>query len=248
MPSLRRLEAPAVFVVASRPVRQGPDPAAVKSMFARVAARYDLLNRLLSLGQDQRWRRHLRRAVRGAPPGPVLDLAAGTGDVALGFAGRTVVGADFCMDMLALARKKTPSGPAPRWVAADVEALPFRDGVFSGVTVAFGWRNFPDPAAAFFAVHRILKPGGLLAILEFHPVEGAVFRALHGAWQRLVIQPVGGWISGDGQAYRYLPASSRSFLSARELAEVARRAGFSRLQQRYLGFKVACLSVFRKEG
>lgn len=236
-------------MVASRPVRQGPDPEAVKAMFARVSARYDLLNRLLSLGQDQRWRKHLRRAVAGAPPGPVLDLATGTGDVALGFTRRQVVGADFCLDMLVLAKRKPrPRTPTPLWVAADVQALPFREGAFSAVTVAFGWRNFPDPAKAFFAVGRILKPGGLLAILEFHPVEGVLFRAFHAAWQRVVIQPVGGWVSGDGQAYRYLPASSKSFLSARELAELAQKAGFARLELRYLGLRVACLSVFRKEG
>lgn len=218
-------------------------------MFSRVAARYDLLNRLLSLGQDQRWRRHLRQAVAQAPPGPILDLASGTGDVALGFSGRYVVGADFCLDMLALAKKKqTRTSPPVLWVAADVQALPFREGVFAAVTVAFGWRNFPDPGAAFFAVHRVLKPGGRLAILEFHPVEGGFFRGLHKAWQRLVIQPVGSWLSGDGEAYRYLPASSRSFLRVDELACLAQRAGFGLVQRRSLGLRVACLSVFQKGG
>lgn len=218
-------------------------------MFSRVAARYDLLNRLLSLGQDQRWRKHLRRAVAQAPPGPLLDLACGTGDVALGFAGRKAVGADFCLDMLALAKKKQAQSAAPPlWVVADVQALPFRSGVFSAVTVAFGWRNFPDPAAAFVSVHRVLQPRGFLAILEFHPVEGKFFRVLHKAWQGLVIQPVGSWLSGDGEAYRYLPASSRSFLTADELAFLAQKAGFSLVARRRLGLRVACLSVFRKGG
>lgn len=236
-------------MVASPPVRPGPDPQAVKAMFSRVAGRYDLLNRLLSLGQDQCWRQRLRKAVAQAPPGPILDLASGTGDVALGFYGRQVVGADFCVDMLALAKKKqTAASPAVLWVAADVQALPFREGVFSAVTVAFGWRNFPDPAAAFFAVHRLLQPGGLLAILEFHPVEGSFFRGLHRAWQRLVIQPVGSWLSGDGEAYRYLPASSRNFLRAHELAALAQKAGFGLVQRRRLGLRVACLSVFQKGG
>lgn len=238
-----------VSVVASPPVRPGPDPQAVKAMFSRVAARYDLLNRLLSLGQDQRWRHHLRQAVAKAPPGPILDLASGTGDVALGFRGRKVVGADFCLDMLAVAkRKQTASSPPVLWVAGDVQALPFFDGVFSAVTVAFGWRNFPDPAAAFFAVRRLLKPGGLLAILEFHPVEGVLHRGLHRAWQRLVIQPLGSWLSGDGEAYRYLPASSRNFLRAEELTLLAQMAGFVLLKRRRLGLRVACLSVFRKGG
>lgn len=236
-------------MVASPPVRPGPDPQAVKAMFSRVAARYDLLNRLLSLGQDQRWRRRLRQAVAPAPPGPVLDLASGTGDVALGFSGRQVVGADFCLDMLALARKKqTASSHRVFWVAADVQALPFRHEVFSAVTVAFGWRNFPDPAAAFSSVHRLLLPQGLLAILEFHPVEGTFFRGLHRAWQRLVMQPLGSWLSGDGEAYRYLPASSRSFLRVDELAFLAQKAGFALIKRRHLGLRVACLSVFQKGG
>lgn len=218
-------------------------------MFARVAARYDLANRLLSLGQDQRWRTHLRRAVGQAPPGPILDLATGTGDVALGFGEKTVLGADFCLDMLVLAKAKAHRQRQRRfWTAADVQALPFRDGAFSAVTVAFGWRNFPDPAAAFWAIRRVLKPGGILAILEFHPVEGALFRAFHTLWQRLVIEPVGSWISGDGHAYRYLPASSRSFLTAQELEVLAREAGFLPLNRRRLGLRVACLSVFRREG
>ncbi|MFN3413562.1 MAG: ubiquinone/menaquinone biosynthesis methyltransferase [Thermoanaerobaculum sp.] len=229
-------------------MRSGPDPQAVKAMFSRVAARYDLLNRLLSLGQDQRWRKHLRRAVAQAPPGPVLDLACGTGDVALGFATRKAVGADFCLDMLALAKKKQAPGAHPLWIAADVQALPFREGGFSAVTVAFGWRNFPDPAAVFFAVHRILTARGLLAILEFHPVEGRLFRGLHSIWQRWIIQPVGSWLSGDGEAYRYLPASSRSFLTADELAFLAQKAGFSLVTRERLGLRVACLSVFQKGG
>ncbi|MGC8915674.1 MAG: ubiquinone/menaquinone biosynthesis methyltransferase [Thermoanaerobaculum sp.] len=228
---------------------QGPDPGVVRSMFARVARRYDLANRLLSLGQDQRWRARLRQAVAVAPPGPVLDLATGTGDVALGFCHRDVVGADFCLDMLAYAVKKQRRKAGPgRWVAGDVQRLPFRAGVFAAVTVAFGWRNFPDPAAAFFEVRRILRCHGILAILEFHPVEGALFRAFHRLWQKLVIEPVGGWVSGDGQAYRYLPASSRAFVSARELAGLAQEAGFRLLYRRPLGLRVACLSVFEKEG
>lgn len=218
-------------------------------MFSRVARRYDVANRLLSLGQDQLWRAKLRGAVRRAPPGPVLDLATGTGDVALGFCQREVVGADFCLDMLAYAAKKQRRKARPgRWVAGDVQRLPFRAGVFAAVTVAFGWRNFPDPGAAFVEVRRILKPKGVLAILEFHPVEGALFRAFHRFWQTLVIEPVGRLVSGDGDAYRYLPASSRSFLSAHQLATLAQEAGFSLVGRRRLGLRVACLSVFRKEG
>ncbi|MCS7182001.1 MAG: ubiquinone/menaquinone biosynthesis methyltransferase [Thermoanaerobaculum sp.] len=230
-------------------MKGGANPKAVQAMFARVARRYDLLNRVLSLGQDQRWRRFLRQAVAQAPAGPVLDLATGTGDVALGAFQRPVVGVDFCLEMLALARRK-PGRPVPwrYWVAGDVQALPFAEGLFAAVTVAFGWRNFPDPVQAFGTVGRVLKKGGRLAILEFHPVQRQPWRTLHRLWQRWVIQPVGSWVSGDPQAYRYLPETSNHFLTPEALERAAALAGFSLLGRRYLGLQVACLSVFVKKG
>lgn len=228
----------------------GPDPQAVRRMFARVAWRYDLANRLLSLGQDQRWRRALRRQVDlWAPPGPVLDLATGTGDVALGFAKRAVVGSDFCLEMLLLARRKGRGrGYQALWLAADAGRLPFRDEAFAAVTVAFGLRNFPDRQHALREIYRVLAESGVLAVLEFHPIENPLARALHRFWQRVVIEPVGGWLSGDREAYRYLPHSSRQFLTCGQLAVLAGQVGFHLLSSRSVGFRVAALSVFRKGG
>jgi len=237
-------------MLASPPVREGPDPQAIRHMFARVAHRYDLLNRLLSLRQDQRWRRFLRQQVMAlAPQGPLLDLATGTGDVALGFSGVPVVGSDFCLEMLSLARHK---GRARRakvfWVAADALGLPFPPGSFAAVTVAFGLRNFPQRRQALEQAHRVLQREGVLGILEFHPVEKAWARWLHGFWQRAVVEPVGGWLSGDRHAYRYLPQSSQQFLTVRELALLAQEVGFVPLLHRPLGLGVAVLSLFRKGG
>jgi demethylmenaquinone methyltransferase/2-methoxy-6-polyprenyl-1,4-benzoquinol methylase len=234
-------------VVVSAAVSDGPNPQAVRAMFARVAPRYDLLNRLLSLGQDQRWRRKLRAAVASAPPGPVLDLATGTGDVALGFAGRRVVGCDFCLEMLALAQGKDRKGRA-RWVAGDAMALPLRSGSVAAVTVAFGLRNFPDRLRGLGEIHRVLRPGGVLAVLEFHPIEHRWGRLVHGFWRRAVIVPLGGLLSGDREAYRYLPASSQRFLSRTELAALAQQVGFSLRGSETLGVGVAALSVFAKGG
>ncbi len=228
----------------------GPDPHAVRRMFARVAWRYDLANRLLSLGQDQRWRRALRRQVAfWASPGPVLDLATGTGDVALGFAKQAVVASDFCLEMLLLARRKgRGKDHQPIWLVADAGRLPFRDGAFAAVTVAFGLRNFPDRQHALREMYRVLGENGVLAVLEFHPIENPLARALHRFWQRVVIEPVGGWLAGDREAYRYLPRSSQQFLTCGQLAVLAGQVGFHVLANRTVGLGVAALSVFRKGG
>lgn len=234
-------------MVVSAAVGDGPNPQAVRAMFSRVAPRYDLLNRLLSLGQDQLWRRKLRAAVAGAPPGPVLDLATGTGDVALGFAGRQVLGCDFCLEMLALAQGKDKKGLAS-WLAGDAMSLPLRAGSVAAVTLAFGLRNFPDRRRGLLEIHRVLRPGGVLAVLEFHPIEHRWGRLVHGLWRRVVIVPLGGLLSGDREAYRYLPTSSQRFFSRKELAALAQEVGFLPFRSETLGLGVAALSVFSKGG
>lgn len=219
-------------------------------MFARVAPRYDFLNRLLSLGQDRCWRAKLRRAVAElAPPGAVLDLACGTGDVALGFKGRAVVGGDFCLEMLALARKKAKDSlDATAFAGVDASHLPFRGSSLAAVTVAFGLRNFPNRRKALGEIRRVLKPGGILAVLEFHPIEGFFPRLLHGFWQKAVVGPIGGLVSGDPEAYRYLPRSSREFLSRRQLLELGEEMGLQGVRSTAVGLGVAGLTVFRKGG
>ncbi|MGQ9834407.1 MAG: ubiquinone/menaquinone biosynthesis methyltransferase [Thermoanaerobaculaceae bacterium] len=228
----------------------GPDPGIIRAMFARVAPRYDLLNRLLSLGQDQRWRAKLWRAVAElAPPGPVLDLATGTGDVALRFKERVVVGGDFCLDMLVLARKKAKGDSGGvAWAGLDASHLPFRGSSMAAVTVAFGLRNFPDRRRALGEIHRVLKSGGILAVLEFHPIEKFFPRLLHGFWHRAVVAPIGGLVSGDMEAYRYLPRSSQKFFSRRQLLELGEEMGLQGVMTIAVGLGVAALTVFRKGG
>ncbi len=227
--------------------RLARDPAAIREMFSGVAPRYDFLNHLLSLRRDVAWRRRLVAAVAQAPEGPVLDLATGTGDVALALHGRWVAGADFCLDMLVRARPKAARRGRPvGWTAADGLALPFAPGVFAAVTVAFGVRNFVDLDAGLAEVWRVLVPGGLFAVLEFQHPTRRVMAVLSGVWNRLVVVPVGRRLSGDGDAYAYLPASVDTFPDSVALASRLVGAGFEPLQRRELSGGIAALTVARR--
>ena len=221
-------------------------PEAIRGMFAAVAPRYDLLNRLLSLRQDVRWRRRMTAALGAAPPGPVLDLATGTGDVALAISRRRVTGVDFCVDMLALAAAKARRRRrAIRWVAADGLALPFPASAFAAVTVAFGVRNFADLGTGLAEIRRVLLPGGVLAILEFQPPRRRAVRAALRAWNRLVLAPLGSLLSGDPAAYAYLPASVDTFPDAGALARAVQAAGFGLDGSRELSGGIVALTVAR---
>ena len=179
-------------------------------MFGRIAHRYDLLNRTLSLGRDVGWRRVVARRVAAIDPSLVLDVCTGTGDLALAVGGQ-VVGADFCLPMLVRARRK--AGRMQRSLplcAADALRLPVRDGVVDVVTVAFGIRNFADLEVGLRELVRVLKPGGTLLVLEFSRPRGPLAPVL-GWWVRTVPPRVGRWLSGDPEAYDYLPASVSTF-------------------------------------
>ncbi len=229
--------------------RLARDPAAIRDMFAGVAPRYDLLNRVLSLRQDVRWRRRLVAALAGAPAGPVLDVAAGTGDVALAVHGRPVVGGDFSLAMLEVAgRKARRLGRRVAWVAADALALPFRAGAFAGVTIAFGARNFADLPAGFREIARVLAPRGVLAVLELQRPGRRPVAAAMRLWNRLVVRPVGRLVSHDGAAYDYLPASVDTFPDRRGIAAVLGGLGYSVLESRDLSGGIAALTVARREG
>ncbi|HVN76870.1 MAG TPA: ubiquinone/menaquinone biosynthesis methyltransferase [Thermoanaerobaculaceae bacterium] len=229
--------------------RLARDPAAIRAMFSGVAPRYDLLNRLLSLRQDVRWRRRLVAALSAAPRGPVLDLAAGTGDVALAIRARAVVGGDFSLPMLRVAgRKARALGRRVAWVAADALALPFRGGAFAAVTIAFGVRNFADLAFGFREIGRVLAPGGILGVLELQRPARPTVAAAMKAWNRAVVRPLGRLISHDGDAYDYLPASVDTFPDRLGIAAVLTGLGYAVLEGRDLSGGVAGLTVARWEG
>ena len=201
-------------------------------MFNAIAGRYDLLNHLLSGGVDLYWRRRALAAVRRRGPARVLDLATGTGDFARA-AGRLapgrVVGVDVAVDMVRIARAKLgdASGRGPDMMAGDAEMLPFRDRCFDLVTVAFGARNFGSVGAGLAEAERVLRSEGEVIVLEFSEPTLPVFRQLYGFYFNRVLPLVGGLISGNREAYSYLPRSVGSFPQGTEFLELMEAAGFT---------------------
>lgn len=189
----------------------------VAAMFDEVAPRYDLLNRLMSLGRDARWRERLVLALRPAPGARVLDVGCGTGDVALALAraGARPVGLDSSRAMLRLAKRKAPGLD---WVQGDALHLPFKEGSLGGAASAFVLRNLPDRAAAFGEQARVLRPGARAAHLELVRPPRGPRRWLHGAYVLLAV-PALGLLSPNRAAYRYL---ARSVLEVPEPERFAR--------------------------
>ena len=227
--------------------RLARQPDEIRRMFAGVAARYDLLNRTLSLRRDVAWRRRLVAALEQAPPGPALDLGTGTGDVALAVTGRPVVGIDFCFDMLALAQAKARRrGRRLPLAAGDALAAPLRDRSFAAVTTAFVVRNFADLDRGLDEIRRLLVPGGVVAILELQQPRGTVMPLLAATWNRLVVTPLGRLLSADGAAYAYLPASVSTFPDGRGLAARLTARGFAGARSEDLTGGVAALTTARR--
>lgn len=217
-------------------------------MFAGIAPRYDLLNRLLSLGLDQSWRRQAVRLLGPRPGERILDLCSGTGDLALAVdgaaAGARVVSADFTFEMLALGRRKARgAGREVRETTADGLRLPFAGGTFDGVTAGFGVRNFEDRAAGFSEAARVLRPGGRFLVLEFTPEPTGLLRPLVRFHTRVLLPVVGSLVSGDARAYRYLPDSMQAWPVPAALSAELSRAGFGHVDVHPLSFGVAAIHV-----
>ncbi len=232
-----------------------PDPAAVNSMFGRIAPRYDLANRLLSGGTDVWWRRCLVSAVRRAAPRDILDLATGSGDVAFalsrGLHTRTaIVGMDFCQPMLDQAElKKTAAGPARyanvTFRQGDGLALPLPDESFDAVTIAFGLRNLADRARGLCEMRRVLRPGGRLFVLEFSQPH-AWFRPFYLFYLRRILPTLAGWTTGDRAAYVYLNETIEQFPDRAALAGESRAAGFTRVESSAMTFCIVALHEAQK--
>ena len=201
------------------------DASAVRAMFDRIAARYDLVNTVLSFGADGGWRRRAARATALAPKGRALDVACGSGKLTgelLRLAPRgLVVGLDFSDRMLRVAA----DAAGPRYVRGDGLRLPFADGSFDAVTVAFGLRNFADPELGLREMRRVLQPGGRAVVLEFVRPGAGPIGAAYRAYLGHVLPRVGGWVSGDPAAYAYLSATVHAYHTAGELMALGTRAG-----------------------
>ena len=212
-------------------------PEGVRTMFDRIAPVYDLMNRVMTAGLDQRWRRLTVEAVV-QPGARVLDACCGTGDLAIAAEreGGIVTGLDFSAGMLVRARAKSAT---VEWEQGDLLALPYADGAFDAATVGFGVRNVADLEAALRELRRVLRPGGRLAILEITQPRGPL-RPFFSLWfDRLV--PALGRVLPGGQAYTYLPASVRRFPAAEELAGAIEAAGFNHVGFRLFGGTIVAL-------
>lgn len=213
---------------------------AIQKMFSEIAPRYDLLNRVLSAGVDRSWRIAAVKAALAKNPGRILDLATGTGDIALLLKKvapqAEVIGGDFARPMLELARQKAQkAGLIIPFVEADALKLPFPDNHFDAVTIAFGFRNFADYTKALAELYRVIAPGGRLCILEFPPPPKNGLGVLYRFYFTRILPMIGGLVSGSASAYRYLPESVERFPDPPTLATMMGLAGFSTRHQLFTG-------------
>lgn len=227
-------------------------PQRVRRMFGEIAGRYDLANRVLSLGIDRRWRRRTTRLVPPSTDAPVLDLCTGTADLALAYwraGGRRVevVGADFCHNMLVLGRQKVRRAGAQGQVyllEADAQRLPFADEQFGVVSVAFGLRNLSDTDRGLREMARVCRSGGHVAILEFSMPRARVVRTAYSWYFRRILPKVGQVLAKNPlAAYNYLPASVGEFPQGEALAERMRAAGLRTVRHYPFTFEIATLYV-----
>lgn len=207
------------------------DPAEVAAMFDQVAAKYDVTNDILALGQTRRWRSAVRKALNPRPGDRILDIAAGTGTSSAAFAstGATVIPADFSLGMLEVGQKRNPGLP---YTAADALHLPFADNSFDAVTMSFGLRNVADRTVALREFLRVTKPGGALVICEFSHPTFAPFRTVYTEYLMAALPFLADRVASNPAAYRYLAESIRAWPDQAELAADLSTAGWRRVRWR----------------
>lgn len=219
----------------------------VRRMFDDIAPKYDLLNRVLSAGIDRKWRRLVIEKLISTRPGRVLDVATGTADLAIMAAEHgvdEVVGVDIAENMLEIGRGKVDErglGESVVLRTGDAEKLPFSDRQFDAATVAFGVRNFEDLDRGLAEIHRVLKPGGRLIVLEFSRPSAFPIKQLYGFYGRYVLPVIGRLISGDPSAYTYLPESIAVFPQGEEFLQRMEQVGLVDTAQLRLTFGIASI-------
>jgi demethylmenaquinone methyltransferase/2-methoxy-6-polyprenyl-1,4-benzoquinol methylase len=224
----------------------------IRDMFSSIAGRYDLLNHILSFGIDLYWWRHMARASGATPGRRFLDVAAGTGDSSLALAkrGAEVISTDFTSTMLKLGINKIQHQDQDRLILASVEAdaqyLPFKSNTFDGVTICYGIRNVKDRHKAYLEFLRVLKPKGILTILEFSKTKHQWLEAIYRTYIRHILPMVGGFISGVPEAYTYLYESIRSFPDQPTLAKELSDAGFTNVNWKNLTCGIVALHTAEK--
>lgn len=227
------------------------DRASISAMFNNIAHSYDLLNHLLSFGVDKYWRGVLVKKLMHRRPTTVLDIACGTGDltIALFKKGVNVTGLDIATGMIDIARKKSDrcfeknAGVATRpvYISGSADSIPITDKSFDAVTIGFGIRNFENRGESLLEINRVLKSGGSLAILEFATPRNKMWRAIFNLYFLKILPAIGRLISGDKNAYSYLPQSVESFPQYGEFAAELEHFGFKDVEYRSLTGGIAIL-------
>jgi demethylmenaquinone methyltransferase/2-methoxy-6-polyprenyl-1,4-benzoquinol methylase len=224
----------------------------VRTTFGRIARRYDLMNRLMTLGRDRAWRRYTVKRAEVPAEGWVLDIATGTGDLALETLSQEpqarVVGLDFTPEMLDLARDKAKAVGIPfGLVAADALRLPFAEAALDSVVTGFALRNVTDIPAAFAEMARVVRPGGRVACLEIAKPRHRFLRRLFEFYFYRLVPLLGGWITGERSAYTYLPHSLTAFLTPDEIAAVMRRTGWQEVDYRRMMLGTVAVHAGRRD-
>jgi len=232
---------------------EGSKKEQVAEMFNAISPKYDALNRILSVGIDQIWRRKTVREIRATGATQILDVATGTADLALaladGIPGSQVVGVDISAGMLDVGRQKVRARRKDDRVRLDLgdgEQLPYEDASFGAITVAFGVRNFENLEQGLRDMNRVLQTGGTLAVLEFSQPTSWPFRPLYLFYFKNILPRIGRLISKDASAYTYLPDSVQAFPYGETFALKLREAGFTSVRIRQLTLGIASLYVATK--
>jgi len=220
----------------------------VKRIFDDIAFRYDFLNHLLSFGIDHYWRRKALKLSKVNSNSVLLDVACGTGDFAIEAKKQNVqkiYGADFSHNMLKLFKEKS------EWIKGysvqmTAEQMPFKDGSFSNIVVAFGVRNFYDLGEGFNSFYRVLSENGKATILEFQMPSNKIFRSLYKFYFKKILPIIGGLISKDKEAYKYLPESVEEFDEKINLKELLKSAGFKKIESHSLTFGIVKVFIAEK--
>jgi demethylmenaquinone methyltransferase/2-methoxy-6-polyprenyl-1,4-benzoquinol methylase len=224
----------------------------VRVMFDDISSKYDFLNHFLSFGIDRIWRRKLVNILRQRKPDKILDVATGTGDLAIAISAlnpQKIVGIDISEKMLEIGRKKIMDKGLNKLIAlqrADAEKIPFSDNSFAAITVAFGVRNYENLELGLSEMSRVLRPGGLMLILEFSHPGSFPMKQLYAFYSRYCIPAFGRMISGNSNAYTYLPESVAAFPSGENFLLILKKLGLKNVRQVSLSMGIASIYLAEK--